>query len=98
LELDTYPDVSTANGLRFYGTQEIAALAADTDTIGLPEPEMWERVLVLWAATSLLSQSETDVLRARGCADKGAAAYQAAVAPWQAGGREMGAESIVAVE
>ena len=98
LELDTYPDVSTTNGLRFYGTQEIAALAADTDTIGLPEPEMWERVLVLWASTSLLSQSETDVLLARGCAAQGAAAYQAAVAPWQAGGREMGAESIVAVE
>lgn len=98
LELDTYPDVSTTNGLRFYGTQELAALVADTDTLGLTDPELWERVLVLWAATSLLSQSETDVLRARGCADKGAAVYQSAVAPWQAGGREMGQESIVAVE
>lgn len=98
LELDTYPDVSTTNGLRFYGTQELSAMTADTDTLGLTDPELWERVLVLWAATSLLSQSETDTMRSKACAEKGAAAYQVAVAPWQAGGREMGVESVVSVE
>jgi hypothetical protein len=55
-------------------------------------------VLVLWAALALLSQSETDATRARACADKGALAYQFAVAPWQAGGRELGDERVVAVE
>jgi hypothetical protein len=98
IELDTFPDVSVSEGLRFYGVLATSKLVADADAMTVPEADGFERVVVLWASFALLSQSDADSERAKFCNEKGNAAYKVASAPWMAGGREMGHESIVIVE
>jgi hypothetical protein len=98
IELNTLPEVSTTAGLRFYGTLAVTELSAETDTLSVPTSGGFDRVLVLWAAYQLLGQNEADVTRARHVAEQAEARYAAAVAPWQAGGRELGSSSILLVE
>jgi hypothetical protein len=98
VELDTYPDVSVTEGLRFYGPQRLSVLDDDADTLGLPEPTTWENVLMLMATERLLRMEQSEAVRAQTYAKMAEDAFRVAAAPWQAGGRDSSVQNVVLVE